>query len=140
MQCGAVCDNCRMQRHVLLFVSFLWLIPPLAAQTLAPPYDLWTPDVLAAIRDRSTLELDVSPHLGYSDVYFTSNANASWFDERAPYAEHRGGKIRIHAFVAAPLLGGPYPALVIGHGHGGSADRDLTLFVASLGYVAFYID
>ncbi len=82
----------------------------------------------------------ISQHLGYADIFFTSNPSADWFDAAPPYAEHQGGKIRIHAILASPLVGGPYPAIVIGHGHHGHADGNLALLVASLGYVALAID
>jgi dienelactone hydrolase len=120
--------------------GLLCLVPVLNAQSRVPPYDLWNPQVLSAIRDRSTLELSTALHLGYSDVFFTSNPSASWFESVPPYAEHRNERIRIHGFLASPLVGGPYPALVLGHGHGGRADRDTALLVASLGYVALFID
>jgi cephalosporin-C deacetylase-like acetyl esterase len=118
----------------------LCLVSALNAQSRVPPYDLWNPQVLSQIRDRSTLELSTALHLGYSDVFFTSNPSASWFESVPPYAEHRNERIRIHGFLASPLVGGPYPALVLGHGHGGRADRDTALLVASLGYVALFID
>jgi cephalosporin-C deacetylase-like acetyl esterase len=111
------------------------------AQKRVPPYDLWTPEVLARIRDRSTLNLSITPQLLYSDISFTSNASASWFDASPPYEEHQGEPIRIHAFVATPVFGnGPFPAVVIGHGHGGRANRDLTVGIANLGYVAIFLD
>ena len=119
---------------------FLCLIPELPGQARVPPYDLWTPQVLSQIRDRSTLELSTAVHLGYSDVFFTSNPSASWFEAVPPYSEHRNEEIRIHGFLASPVVGGPYPALVLGHGHGGRADRDTALLVASLGYVALFFD
>ena len=126
------------------FVPLLvWLSCPIhviSAADKVPPYDLWNGQVLSAIRDRTTLEIDVAQHAGYADVFFTSNPSANWFDSEAPYAKHVGGKIRIHGFLAAPMSGGPYPALVIGHGHGGQADLNLALQVASLGYVALAID
>jgi cephalosporin-C deacetylase-like acetyl esterase len=119
---------------------FLCLLPTLNGQSRVPPYDLWNPQVLSQIRDRSTLELSTALHLGYADVFFTSNPSASWFEASPSYAEHSNERIRIHGFLASPLVGGPYPALVLGHGHGGRADRDTALLVASLGYVALYID
>ncbi len=128
-------------RHfAALIVLFLSFPAPGLSQARIPPYDLWTDDVLAAIRNRDTLEVEIVPHLGYSDVFFTSNPSAGWYDSSPPYAAHTGGKIRIHAFMAAPPFGGPYPALVIGHGHGGHADSTLVMGVAALGYVGFYID
>lgn len=120
----------------LFFVSPLRVL----AQPNAPPWDLWTKEVIADIRNRSTLELSVAHHLGYLDVFFTSNPSASWFEEKPPYTEHKNEKIRIHGFLAYPLFGGPGPALVIGHGHRGKADVRTALAVAALGYVAFFID
>src|SRR5438093_10518386 len=124
---------------VLLFQLCLWAATA-RAQKKVPPYDLWNDQVLAAIRDRSTLEESVVAHLGYFDVFYTSNPAAYWYEAEPPYGEHRGEKIRIHGFLASPLAGGPYPALVLGHGHGGKADRDLTLLIASFGYVVLFID
>ncbi len=42
------------------------------SQAKIPPYDMWTSDVQAAIRDRSTLEMEIAPQItsGYSDVFF----------------------------------------------------------------------
>jgi dienelactone hydrolase len=122
----------------VLVLSFI--ASPGFSQTAIPPYDMWTDEVQAAIRDRSTLDLEIIPHASYSDVFFTSNPSGDWYDSVPPYTEHKGEKIRIHAFLASPLVGGPYPALVLGHGHGGHADSTLTQWVALLGYVAFYID
>jgi hypothetical protein len=127
-------------RFVLLSVILSYPVHDLLAADKIPPYDLWNAQVLSAIRDRTTLEIDVAQRAGYGDVFFTSNPSAGWFDSEAPYAKHVGGKIRIHGFLAAPMSGGPYPALVIGHGHGGQADLNLALQVASLGYVALAID
>ena len=42
------------------------------AQTKIPPYDLWDDQVMSDIRNRSTLETSIVPHLLYSDVFFTS--------------------------------------------------------------------
>ncbi len=127
-------------RFLLLSVSLLCCVHRLPAADKIPPYDVWNTQVLSAIRDRTTLEMDLAQHVGYADVFFTSNPSAGWFDSAPPYAKHVGGKIRIHGFLAAPPSGGPYPALVIGHGHGGHADLALALQVAGLGYVALAID
>jgi len=110
------------------------------AQNKIPPYDMWTDDVLSAIRDRTTLDISVEPPSLSSNLFFTSNPSADWYESSPPYSVHHGEKIRIHAYLAVPGSGGPYPALVIGHGHGGQADPFLALEVASLGYVALYID
>jgi cephalosporin-C deacetylase-like acetyl esterase len=108
-----------------------------------PPHDLWTPTVLSNIRNRSTLEAQITDRFGYSDVYFTSNPSADWFEASESYAEHNGDRIRIHGILAYPLITtdpGPYPALVIGHGHGGRADRTLAQLIAGFGYVVLAID
>ncbi len=114
------------------------------AQSKIAPYDLWNSQVLAAIKDQSTLETNVvTPTNLFSpyEVYFTSNPSASYFDASAPYTEHTGEKITIHAYLAVPAFGsGPFPAIVIGHGHGGQADPTLAATVALLGYVALAID
>src|SRR5215475_9267983 len=112
-----------------LCASVLFSLPVLEAQNVVPPYDLWNTEVQSRIRDRSTLELRTVQQQGYSDLFFTSNPSADWFDAQPPYAEHNNEKITIHAFLAAPPFGGPYPALVIGHGHHGRADRDLATIV-----------
>src|SRR5512135_2743383 len=114
-------------RIVPLLVLLSCPIHVISAADKVPPYDLWNGQVLSAIRDRTTLEIDVAQHAGYADVFFTSNPSADWFDAAPPYAKHVGGKIRIHGFLATPTAGGPYPALVIGHGHGGQADLTLAL-------------
>jgi dienelactone hydrolase len=130
-----------MKLHPAVSLICLFLFVPAAVNAAtAPPYDLWTPAVMNQIRDRSTLDVSISQHVTYADVFFTSNPSADWFDATSPYAEHKGEKIRIHAILASPLIGGPYPAIVIGHGHGGHADANLTQLVASLGYVALSID
>ena len=130
----------RFIRTISLPLVVLILFATGFAQTKVPPYDLWDDQVMSDIRSRSTLETSIVPHLLYSDVFFTSNPSAGWFDAKAPYAEHTGGKIRIHGFLASPLGIGPFPALVLGHGHRGHADRDLALGIAALGYVALSID
>ena len=105
-----------------------------------PPYDLWTPQVLAQIRDHSTLNYELNTLTGYADVYYTSNPSASWYDAAPPYAAHQGTAIRIHGFLCLPPSGGPFPALVIGHGHGQQADLNLALQLAGFGYVVLAID
>ena len=83
------------------------------ARQKVPPYDLWSDEVLARVRDHSALELKVdpnaSPYFGTVsyDVFFTSNASADFFDAQPPYGIHVGEKIRIHAFLATPALGDP---------------------------------
>jgi hypothetical protein len=141
-----ITDSCaaRRKRGVFAF-SMLLVLVCFPAHTLSgadrvPPYDLWTPQVLARIRDRSTLNHELIPRSGYADVYYTSNASASWYDSDPPYAAHTGESIRIHGFLAVPETPGSYPALVIGHGHGQQADLSLALQLAALGYAALAID
>jgi dienelactone hydrolase len=128
----------RMRSRIALLGSLLLIMPArVAAQA---PGDLWTP-VLDKIRDRSTLNPVVVPQLGYSEVFFDSEiGDANWGDSGEPYDVHTGGTIRIHGYLAAPAFGGPYPAIVIGHGHRGRGDPDLARTVAALGYVALAID
>ena len=57
-----------------------------------------------------------------------------------PYAIHTGGHIRIHGYLASPLVGGPYPAIVIGHGHHGHGSPEEAMLLAAFGYVALSID
>jgi cephalosporin-C deacetylase-like acetyl esterase len=108
----------------------------------SPPLDLWTPEVLQRIRDRTTLNWQIVPQLGYFDVFFDSEiGGAKWADSGPPYAVHTGDTIRIHGYLATPLiLKDPYPAIVIGHGHGGNGSAELAQAVAALGYVALSID
>jgi cephalosporin-C deacetylase-like acetyl esterase len=107
----------------------------------SPPLDLWTPEVLQRIRDRTTLKPQIVPQLGYFDVFFDSEiGDAKWADSEPPYAVHSGDTIRIHGYLATPSIGGPYPAIVIGHGHHGSGSAELAQAVAALGYVALSID
>jgi alpha-beta hydrolase superfamily lysophospholipase len=105
------------------------------------PFDLWTPDRLARIRDRSTLAPQVLVHAGYAEVFYDSEiGDAKWGDAGPPYAVHTGQTIRIHGYLASPLVGGPYPAIVIGHGHQGHGSPELALALAAFGYVALSID
>ena len=105
------------------------------------PLDLWTPEVLETIRDRSTLSLRIVPRSGYVEVFYDSEiGDARWADSEAPYEVHTGDTIRIHGYLAAPAGGGPHAAVVVGHGHGGHGDPDLARAVAAFGYVAFSID
>jgi dienelactone hydrolase len=107
----------------------------------APPLDLWTPEVLQRIHDRTTLNPRIIPQLGYFDVFFDSEiGEAKWADSEPPYAVHTGDTIRIHGYLATPVIGGPYPAIVIGHGHRGNGSAELAQAVAALGYVALSID
>ena len=130
----------RQWRGVLSLLVFFFSGASALAQLNVPPYNLWTDKVQSAIRDRSTLEESTAPGLGYTEVFFTSNASANWFDSTPPYNEHRGEKIRIHGYLAVPSSGGPYPAIVIGHGHGGRGDPGFASLVAGQGYAALAID
>lgn len=126
----------------LMYVVAAWLVvvgaSPLQAQDA--PHDLWTPEVLQRIRDPRTLNLQVIPRVGYLEVFFDSEPGiAKYADSGPPYEVHTGGTIRIHGYLAMPASGGPYPALVIGHGHGGHADVATSQVVAAFGYAAFSI-
>ncbi len=131
-----------MRTPVLALLLVFICLPAsgLPAADKVPPYDLWTPQVLAQIRDRSTLEHMVTGSGGLVEVHYTSNPSASWYDAESPGGPPKNGRIRIHALLAIPASGAANPAIVIGHGHGGSADPNLALYVASLGYVALAIN
>lgn len=93
------------------------------------------------IRDRRTLDAQIIPRVGYFEVFFDSEiGDAKWADESEPYDVHTGDSIRIHAYLATPLIGGPYPGVVIGHGHGGHGSPELAIALAAFGYVAISID
>lgn len=104
------------------------------------PLDLWSPDTLLTIRDKNTLNYSITARTGYFEVFFDSNNNATWADGGPPYAIHTGGRIRIHGYLASPLSGGPYPAIVIGHGHHGHGSPEEAVLLAAFGYVALSID
>jgi cephalosporin-C deacetylase-like acetyl esterase len=128
-----------LRRSIFALAALGGVAAPSAAST--PSLDLWGPEVLAKIRDRSTLNERVVVHGGYFEVYYDSElGDAKWADSSPPYAVHTGGTIRIHGYLATPLVGGPYPAIVIGHGHRGRGSRDLAIALAALGYVALSID
>lgn len=112
---------------------------PVAA---APPLDLWSPERMNKIRDGSTLHPRLVVHAGYFEVYYDSEiGDAKWGDNGPPPGTvHTGGTIRIHGYLATPLVGGPYPGIVIGHGHGGRGSPELAIALAALGYVALSID
>lgn len=93
------------------------------------------------IRDRRTLDAQIIPRVGHFEVFFDSEiGDAKWADESEPYDVHTGDSIRIHAYLATPLIGGPYPGVVIGHGHGGHGSPELAIALAAFGYVAISID
>jgi cephalosporin-C deacetylase-like acetyl esterase len=112
-----------------------------AGVAASAPLDLWPPETLRTIRDRRTLNLQIVPRSGYAEVFFDSEiGDAKWADSGPPYAVHTGGTIRIHGYLATPGIGGPYPAIVVGHGHGGSGSADLARTIAAFGYVVLSID
>lgn len=112
-----------------------------AANKARPPLDLWTSDVMTRIRDRSTLNVELIPREGYYEVYYDSEiATANWADSEEPFALHRGDTIRIHGYLATPAIGGPYPAIVVGHGHFGRGSPDIARALAAFGYVGLSID
>jgi len=128
-------------REVLIHVVAVSLAALGAPALAQAPQDLWTPDVLQKIRDRSTLNLQIVPQAGFFEVFYDSEVgDAKWADSEEPYAVHTGDTVRIHGYLAAPLDEGPHPALVIGHGHGGHGDPEVALAIAALGYVGFSID
>src|SRR5439155_21122279 len=105
------------------------------------PLDLWTDEVMARIRDQGTLNVQVIARAGYFEVFYNSEVGeANWADSGEPYAVHHGDTIRIHGYLATPLFGGPYPGIVIGHGHHGHGSPELAMQVAAFGYAALSID
>jgi cephalosporin-C deacetylase-like acetyl esterase len=126
----------------ILCLLLLALLSSPSSRTFAQsaPLDLWSSNTQLKIRDSSTLNYSITARIGYFEVYFDSNNNATWADAVAPYAIHTGGKIRIHGYLASPMIGGPYPAIVIGHGHHGHGDPNEAMLLASFGYVALSID
>jgi len=130
----------RIKRSMLCLLLLFSL--SLCSRTFAqhPPLDLWSSNTQLTIRDGSTLNYSITARNGYFEVYFDSNNNATWADGSPPYAIHTGGDIRIHGYLASPLIGGPYPAIVIGHGHHGHGSAEEAMALATLGYVALSID
>jgi cephalosporin-C deacetylase-like acetyl esterase len=129
-------------RRSILCLLLLVLLSSPSSRTCAQsaPLDLWSSSTQLTIRDKSTLHYSITARTGYFEVYFDSNNNATWADGVPPYAIHTGGRIRIHGYLASPLVGGPYPAIVIGHGHHGRGSPEEAMLLASLGYVALSID
>ncbi len=131
------------QRSIARLLGVLVVI--VAAQGMSwaqsAPLDLWTDQVVAKIRDQGTLDVQVIPQAGYFDVFYASEiGEATWADSGPSYELHRGDTIRIHGYLATPLIGGPYPGIVIGHGHGGHGSPEMAMALAALGYVALSID
>jgi hypothetical protein len=126
---------------ILCLLLFVLLSSP-SGRTFAQsaPLDLWPSDTQLRIRDKSTLNYSIAARAGYFEVYFDSNNNATWADAGPPYAIHTGGHIRIHGYLASPMVGGPYPAIVIGHGHHGHGSPEEAMLMAAFGYVALSID
>ncbi len=128
----------------LLSVSFIWALLGIVASLAwgqSPPLDIWTPEVMQRIKDTSTLNLRLVPRIGYFEVFFDSEiGDAKWADSAPPYEVHTGDTIRIHGYLATPLIGGPYPGVVVGHGHGGHGSPELAIALSAFGYVAVSID
>ena len=130
-----------LRRPLLAYLILGMLAMTAPAALAAPPLDLWPAEVMAKIRDRATLNHELAVHAGYFDVYYDSEVgDAKWADGSPPYAIHSGGTIRVHGFLASPLVGGPYPAIVVGHGLGGHGSPEVELALAALGYVVLSID
>ena len=133
--------KCAPTRSILCLVLLGLLSSPWRPTfAQSPPLDLWSSNTQLAIRDGNTLNYSIAARNGYLEVYFDSNNNATWADAGPPYAIHTGGNIRIHGYLASPLVGGPYPAIVIGHGHHGHGSPEEAMGLAALGYVALSID
>src|SRR5438874_1566029 len=82
-------------------------------------------------------DVRIVPRVGYFEVFYDSEVgDAAWADSAPPYDVHDGDTIRIHGYLATPLFGGPYPGIVIGHGHGGHGSPELAMQLAAFGYVA----
>src|SRR5438552_13016836 len=129
-------------RRSILCLLLLALLGSPSSRTFAQsaPLDLWSSNTQLTIRDGSTLNYSITARTGYFEVYFDSNNSATWADAVPPYAIHTSGKIRIHGYLASPIVGGPYPAIVIGHGHHGHGSPDEAMLVAAEGYVALSLD
>jgi cephalosporin-C deacetylase-like acetyl esterase len=129
-------------RTIFAFVVLAAFAASPAAAT--PPLDLWGPEPMSKIRDRSTLNPTLVANAGYFEVYYDSEiGDAKWGDDKdspPPHQVHKGGTIRIHGYLATPPVGGPYPGIVIGHGHVGRGSPELAIALAALGYVALSID
>src|SRR5215213_7919234 len=90
----------------------MWKLPAVAVilAGLAAPASaedaigaLWTPSVLAKVRDKTTLAPAVEVRTDHLEVFYDSESgDANWGDSGPPYAVHTGGTIRIHSYLAAP--------------------------------------
>ncbi len=131
-----------------MYISFIFIVFAFTQALLGticfaqvPPYDVWTPEVIQRIRDQSTLRPQITAKAGYFEVFFDSEiGTANWAESGPPYDLHTGDTIRIHGYLATPLFGGPYPGIVIGHGHRGHGSPEVAMALAALGYVALSID
>lgn len=132
-------------RHRSITTLLGFLIVSVAARGIllaqSAPLDLWTEEIMARIRDPRTLDVRIIPRGGYFEVFYNSEiGDAKWADSESPYEVHRGDTIRIHGYLATPLFGGPYPGIVIGHGHHGRGSPEMAMAVAAFGYGALSID
>ncbi len=126
---------------VTLLLLWLAATSVAPAQKTFPPFDLWSDQVMSQIRDRATLEYTLEAKSGYSEVYFTSNTAASYFDAQAPYAEHNNETIRIHGYLVYPAYSGTnYPAVVVAHGRNSQADLGFAQMLSSMGLIVLAID
>jgi hypothetical protein len=82
-----------MLRSVLcLFLLALLSSPCSRTFAQSAPLDVWSSNTQLKIRDGSTLNYSITARIGYFEVYFDSNNNATWADAVAPYAIHTGKK------------------------------------------------
>jgi esterase/lipase len=132
------------RRSITQMLAFLVLVVVADGPSLAhsSPLDLlWTDEVIAKIRNQETLNVQIILRAGYAEVFYDSEVgDAAWGDSAPPYGVHEGDTIRIHGYLATPLFGGPYPGIVIGHGHHGHGSPETAMAVAGRGYVALSID
>ncbi|MGH7254685.1 MAG: alpha/beta hydrolase family protein [Nitrospirales bacterium] len=131
------------RRNIATLVGFLIVTVTTEGVSFAQsaPLDLWTDQVMAKIRDPRTLNVKIIPRVGYFEVFYNSEiGDADWADSSPPYEVHQGDTIRIHGYLATPLAGGPYPGIVIGHGHHGHGSPEVAMALAAFGYVALSMD
>ena len=116
---------------IVSLASAAWAQDPGTASSQQALDTLWTPAVRAKIRNTATLNPAIEVRTNYLEVFYDSETgDANWGDSGEPYQLHTGDTIRIHGYLAAPVTGGPYPAIVIGHGHGGHGDPDFATALA----------